>query len=376
LQLVSLSESKKRELTMAPPIATPSTVVPLFQPAPKATFTADSKLQSALNGAISALKDPSVPISIVDLGATVAGGASFRFAGASDDEEDYIASEAKVGILYAAYVFRDMVRRFNSANAPTNQADLFKQLRDTMTPMIVAAVPRVLGGTVPSSHRLPSYEKVLTTTQVGGSLVVDFRTDFSKSLDDMIIPSDNNAARQCVHGLGFSYLNGALAAGGFFDDSTGRGVWVGGDFQMGHDWAPVRIATVNDGNSSVASTTSAMVRLIVSIVTTNVLDTSSCDDMNARLKSAAAGPDQPWLTRTALVPTALVIPRSSVTHNKLGLGPLNSGGDVFSEGSVLSGLGRNNYAVSWQNLTPGKPSQFADVAAVIRKTIGSYEATP
>jgi hypothetical protein len=357
--------------------------VPLFpKPVVPTTFIQSTKLQSALDAAAARSKPATgkfpCPISIFDLGPGPlgAGASSLPYGGYLDSEEDYIASEGKVGIMYSAYVFRDMVRRFNAANSPKNQADLFKQLRDTMNKPIEAAVPRVLGGAVPSPHRLPSYEQVLTATKVGGSLVVDFRTEFVQSLDAMIIPSDNNAAKRCVHGLGFSYLNGALAAGGFFDDSTGLGLWVGGDFQMGKVWAPVKIKTVNDGSSSVASTSEKMAELMASIVAGIVLDKAACDDMRDRLRSAAhpdrkrwPNGDQSWLTRDP-VPDGLL--PASVTHDKIGLGPLNAGGDVWSEVCVLNGVGARKYAVAWQNLKAG-PFAFKDIVAVLRDTIAAYD---
>jgi hypothetical protein len=360
--------------------------VPLFpKPVVPTTFIQSTKLQSAVDAAAAARSNSSAgifpcPISIFDLGAGElgAGASSLPYGGYLDDEQDYIASEAKVGIMYSAYVFRDMARRFNAANSPNSQAELFKQLRDTMDKSIEASVPRVLSGSVPSSHRLPSYEQVLTAKKVGGNLVVDFRTEFVRSLDAMIIPSHNDAAMRCVHGLGFSYLNGALAAGNFFDDSTGLGVWVGGDFQMGKVWAPVRIKTVNDGSSSVASTSEKMAELMASIATGIVLDKASCDDMRDRLGSAAnpdperwPDGDQSWLTRD---PEPVGLAPKSVTHDKIGVGPLNAGPLVYSEVCVLQGVGTRTYVVAWQNLSRGV-FDFKDIVAVLKDAITAYEAS-
>src|SRR3954452_1745753 len=108
--------------------------VPLFPPAPTTSFVKADFLQAALDHAVKAAcarKDVSsdvfpVPISIVDVGSGGTGASSLRYAGFHDDEEDYIASEVKIGVLYAAYVFRDMVRRFNLVVAPKDPADLFK----------------------------------------------------------------------------------------------------------------------------------------------------------------------------------------------------------------------------------------------------------
>jgi hypothetical protein len=359
----------------------------MFPPPPTTTFVKDGKLASAIKAATDANSKANkatfpCPFTIVDLGATLerTGAASLPIAGYLDDEEDYIASEAKVGIMYAAYCFRDFVSRFNQMNSAKDEADLFKQLRDTMNKPIEGFVPRVLGGAVPSSHRLPSYDKVVTAKKAGNRLNVEFRADFVNSLDAMIIPSDNSAAMRCVHGLGFSYLNGALATGGFFDDSKkkGPGLWVGGDFQMGKVWAPVRIDTDNDTSSSVGSTSDALARLIAVIITGGVLDKKACDEMRTRLASAAhpdrkkwPNGDQSWLTRD---PVPQGFAQANVTHDKIGLGPLNAGGDTYSEGMVLNGVGKSgrNYVVSWQNLTPGT-FDYSDVVSVLRDAIGRYE---
>jgi hypothetical protein len=52
--------------------------------------------------------------------------------------------------------------------------------------------------------------------------------------------SNNEAAGKCIRALGYSYINGLLAAAGFFDKSTKSGLWMSGDY-TGHDWLP------NDG---------------------------------------------------------------------------------------------------------------------------------
>jgi hypothetical protein len=230
----------------------------------------------------------------------------------------------------------------------------------------------VLGGTSIKARRLPTYEDVLQVKKIGNSLDINFTVGYSQSLDSMIIPSDNGGAMNCVHGLGFGYLNGALAAANVFDDATGLGFWCGGDFQMGKVWAPVRIDTVNDGSSSVGSTSDATARLIALMVLGGVLkgDKSARDGMRDRLQRAAKGVDQPWLTRGD-VPGHFA--RSEVIYNKLGLGPLNAGGETWSEATILKGVGKNTYAIAWQNLQTHDPFDFDNIVTVIRDTISGYE---
>jgi hypothetical protein len=65
--------------------------------------------------------------------------------------------------------------------------------------------------------------------------------------------------------------------------------------------------------------------------------------------------------------------KSEVTHNKLGKGPLNAGGDVFSEATILKGVGKKTYALAWSNLQSTGNYGFDEVVAVIRDTIREYE---
>ena len=183
----------------------------------------------------------------------------------------------------------------------------------------------------------------------------------------MIIPSDNGHAMKGVHGLGFAYLNGAFADGGFLADPLG--FWVGGDFQLGKVWPPVRIPTDNDGKSSVASTSDACVRLLAMMVLGGVItnDKDARNNMRKRLVKAAEGVDVPWLTRGDVTNH---FAKSEVTHNKLGKGPLNAGGDVFSEATILKGVGKTS-------LSPGQTCSRPAITDInsspLRDTIREYE---
>lgn len=47
--------------------------------------------------------------------------------------------------------------------------------------------------------------------------------------------SNNKAASKCIRALTYPYINGVLAAAGFFDPSTKTGLWMSGDYQK-KDW--------------------------------------------------------------------------------------------------------------------------------------------
>jgi hypothetical protein len=341
-----------------------ATPVTPFAAAPATTFAKSNKLESALKAAINkrvvAAEPFAIAITIVDLGAVDLNGdtsapSSLPFGGFRDDKEDYNASVGKIGVMYAAHAFLDMVKRFALVNPPTAkndaqaQADLFSQLRSTMSKPIEDSVKRVLDGESRVERRRPTYESVLAVKKAGNGLDIRFSIPFARSLDSMIIQSSNEGTRDCVHALGWSYVNGALAGGGFFDDSKkgSEGFWVGGDFMNGKEWKPLRIATDNDGTSSVASTSLACARLLSMMVLGGTIggDKFARDEFRRRLKAAVDGPDTPWLIRAG-VQNAFA--KSNVTHNKLGMGPLNAGGNCYSEATVYKGIGGSarSYAVA------------------------------
>jgi hypothetical protein len=317
------------------------------------------------------LKPGTFPVRFTLVDVTNASG-SFPSAGYLETETDYIASEAKVAVMYSAYALRDMVQRF-AASTGANSANLFPRLARQMDPSIVKASKNIALSLLMDVHRVPSYRNVfaLTPTTWGHRVTVTFTPRFNRALEGMIVPSNNADAGTCVHGVGYGYLNGALAAGGFFDPSIGhgQGLWVGGDFQKGKKWPYVRIVSRNDGFVAQAGTTRDMAKLVSLIMTDRLLDSASCAEMRGRLARAAKGPDKPWVARTG------IFKPGTITHNKLGLGPLKSGQNVRSEVSVYQSpvaKGRR-YVVAWQNLAGLRPIGFVDIARIIKATITEFE---
>jgi hypothetical protein len=48
---------------------------------------------------------------------------------------------------------------------------------------------------------------------------------------------NNSAAGKSIRALSYPYMNGALAAAGFFDPLAKSGLWISGDYR-GNDWLP------------------------------------------------------------------------------------------------------------------------------------------
>ena len=102
---------------MAP---SPPPPVPLFPAAPAIKLVNNTKLQNALQAAITAVTiaghRPPFGLTIVDLASAAAGSKDYASAGWNQDIEHYAASMLKVACLYAAHALRDLVQRF-AANA-------------------------------------------------------------------------------------------------------------------------------------------------------------------------------------------------------------------------------------------------------------------
>jgi hypothetical protein len=334
-------------------------------------------LKAARNGVV-----PPFRLAIIDL----VGSSPLKWGAHEPDTMDFIASEAKVIALYAAFALRDLVRRFATglkiggflasvlgAGKSTKPVNLFDAMRATIDPAILAIADPLLGHTS-QAQRLPRYEKMFVAPPHG---VPDFTGPYKTALRGMIVPSHNNDAAECIHDIGYAYLNGAIKEIQLFKSNVGP--WLGGDFTGAYTYA--RIDTKNDQAVAQAGTALSMAKLMAIIIRHAVtLDADAFTQMEALLHDAVDGPDTPYLTRNPpdFTDNALRIPRNKVTHNKLGwehLKPTNGGQPVGSEITRLKGLFKpdGEYALAHQNLDWTKSSS-EDVAFMIRRAISIYEA--
>jgi hypothetical protein len=378
-----------------PDVPPPAARVPLFPTAVAPVLAADSKLQAALANAVAAAETRRrlargsfpIPFAIAEVTDT----RPFAFAGHRGNEMDYIASEAKVQVMFAAYALRDLARRFATARGITAPADLFTQLGRDITPLLRSTVPRIASATnITDRHRDPSYTAALVATvNVTGPVSVEFSSAFRSDLERMIVVSDNSSAGRCVRAVGYAYLNGVLRACGLFDATNDTGLWEAADFHGGDPpftatrWPSVRVPVANDRDVGQAGTTRSMVELVSLIAAKLIIDPAACDEMLGHLHRAAVPPTQ---VDRVFAREPGILRRGAITHNKIGIGPLNAGPDagrsVFSEVSILdspAASGRR-YVVAWQNLVDRdgaaadrRPRAFIDEATIIRDTITEFE---
>ena len=329
--------------------------------------------------------DAPFSLAIIDLGD---GGASstLKCGGFNADSLHYIASGAKIAAMFAAYALRDMVWRFwagaRAAQAMVERAagefmvkapplpDLDSLLQKQVDREILAAAPATIRARASrAAPMVPAYDDVFTMPTTGSPIKPDFRGDFTAAMRLMIVPSDNDAAGTCIRGVGYAYLNAALAALRLPSKKGEPGVWLAGDYG---NYTYVYVNTTNDALAAQAGSAMAMAQLMAMILNNGILSAGDCGEMRALLADATRGPDQPFLSRDAM--EGLKIPLAKITHAKLGRGPLDVGGHVVSETFRLAAPRKpgRNYCVAFQNVD-NKGANLREVAFMLLRAIEIYE---
>ena len=298
----------------------------------------------------------------------------FKHGGISFGRTFYSASLLKMAAMYAAFQLRRRVNDFSAEQAPGSPAELFNQLRASFDDTIADAVPAISGTPgITRAMKVPKYDQILAVTDTGAGLVANFTVTFQTNMRRMIVNSDNAAAGECVKALGYSWINGALKAAGFFFPPAQDGIWLGGTFTGA--FPPVRIPCVNDTDTAQGTTTFDMANLYAHVLNGTLIDPISSTDIGAHLQvTAAAGPDASFMDETRR--PELPARNFKVTHTKVGSGPLKDGRTVLSEGTVVKhrSTGRRFIAV-WQNTFRDDDSVFA-MGFVVDKAIELFLAGP
>jgi hypothetical protein len=352
--------------------------ISLFPPVPKSTLTPSGKLTGAIKKAVDGVAQAGSPappfaITLIDLNNNTIG--SYR-----ETEEHYAASVVKVAVMYAAYALLDMVQRYNTFRKPATAKELLRGLKTEMNGAIELSSRVILGGTANSVYRVPGYESMFDFKELGKTVDVQFQRSYLQAMHDMIVPSHWNQTARCIHGIGYSYLNGLLESHGFFTPGATaadhKGVFVGGDFAIPPKWVFVRIPCVNDVDTAQGSTSEAIARLMYEIMYGESLKSLSRShiDMIEYLRLSAIGDDPTLLSRPEVSNRYAT---GVVTHAKIGRGPLKGATKtddkaVFSEVCKLTPPGRKSYIVGFVNIDY-KPYSLKDIVTVINKATEEYE---
>ena len=343
----------------------------LMTPAFPSTYAnplvADRRLQDALDAALAAGpgKQWRTPVALVSLSPD----GTRPVAQHKGNEVHFSASLLKVAAMYAAFELRGTLRKIAlELGAATSATELLQTAAAYLDPQILgmaATIPALQG--VARAHAVPQYASVFEVVprpEPGRGFTVELAAGFKGHLERMIAVSDNGSAAQCVHGSGYGYLDGALAAAGFFDPARNVGVWLAGDYAGNYPF--YRIPSVNDGLVAQATTVMHLAQMYVLLHDGLLVDEISSREMMSLLAKAVAVPEV-FLDRASDLDF-------EVTHTKVGLGPLkpeNGGANVYSEGSILQHASGRKFAVVWQNYLFGDDG-FDPIGHVVRDAIRTY----
>ena len=345
--------------------------IPLFPPAPTINLVSNTPLQNALNAACGSVtiggKRPNFGLTVVDLTSGSATGTDFASAIWNPNTEHYAASMLKVACLYAAHTLLDLAQRFARARAPKNPDALFQMLKSELNPLIDGCCPMVRGRA--PKVRLPDWTDVFTASGTGAGMSVRFTHGYATSLEQMTVPSNNAHAGRCIRGVGYAYLNGLMLRHGFFDDVSQLGVWLAGDYS-GSD--VVTIPCDNDKDTKQGTTSEAMARLGTVILLGSVLPAASHGNMIELLKKSAHGSDSSYFSRSQITNN---LTGDQVTHGKIGLGPLKSNRNVYSDLNAISDpLGRGGRFVVCYTNVDYNPYAIDHVLWVFLTAIATYQS--
>jgi hypothetical protein len=354
-------------------------------------LTADASMATALTAAAAqtATQFPSVAvnstaaisIAAVQSSSDDSDTPTFAYAGLRDSAMYFSASLLKVSAMLAAFELRQSAGEVASNEASCDAATVFSDLQNQFDQDIENSVPLLLSAPgITHAMRVPTYSTVFAAPQSApdGGCQLTFDTAFAANMRGMIVDSNNNQASATIQALGYSWINGLVSNGGLFDQSTNTGIWLAGTF-LGAT-PVVRIPSVNDGPSAQATTTIDMTRFLALLIEAETLDERSDDgitaEMLALLSDAQSVGDSSWMTTDARPGYDGLGAGFTITHCKIGLGPLKAGPDIASEATILNHDDTNTqFLVVWQNVTNTAPPQNA-ISFFVRRTILNYLGLP
>jgi hypothetical protein len=268
-----------------------------------------------------------------------------QYAGTNETKMYFSASLLKVSLLYASF---ELVARVNalapSINA-SSSVDFFNKVEQAFAAKIAGSVPRITAG----AWQTTDFEKALTAVPKGGKFEAQMSAQHRQDLASIFADQNQNVgARECMHRLGFSFVNGSLSAAGFFDVPTEAGVWMATDYipdnQPGAgNWPSFNIPVVTNGTSSAATTALAMANLLTALHRKQLITPVASQEMRSIFAHGGS-----WLsTIPKTIPKSITDNGAKVGHSS---SPSAKVGSVKSEAVFLKRKSdRSDFLVVWQN---------------------------
>jgi hypothetical protein len=199
-----------------------------------------------------------------------------KYAGVNENEMFFSASLLKLTLIYASFELRSRLNKL----APTIAWD-WKPFHAA----VASAVPSIPVG--PWQKMKINELLAITATSDAGVLSFDLKREHRSDLAAIVADQwSDKWASACMRRLGYSYVNGALAAAGFLDLKTRNGIWYAND--LGGGWPQFHVPVATKGKSSAAMTTLAMANLLTAMHRGTLIDPASSREMLAIMSRGGA----------------------------------------------------------------------------------------
>jgi peptidoglycan hydrolase-like protein with peptidoglycan-binding domain len=268
-----------------------------------------------------------------------------KYAGVKENGMFFSASLLKVTLLYASFELRFRLNKL-APNIVWDWKPFFAS--------VASATPSIPDG----AWKKMKIDEILRITATSDSGVLRFDLTKQHRADLNAIFANQNqdwAAQACMHRLGYSYVNGALAAAGF-DPKTKEGIWYAND--LGGGWPQFLVPVATNGKSSVAMTALGMAELLTAMHRGTLIDQTSSQEMMGIMSKGAS-----WVSKAANARSlSFTTTGAKVGHHSSRDAKVSS---VKSEGAFLD-RNRVPFVAVWQNYPDASPDASRDVINIYR----------
>lgn len=288
------------------------------------------------------------------------------YRGHNDTDMLYVGSLAKIYPLLAAFELRrrvtwqakDMIK-IGLSTTGNWQQKVFAELRKGWQPRLNAAFQ---GRGLPL-NKFPNLAEIVELSPDGTAQLHEKFLDWIRAA---LHHNDEAAVGKYIRALSYPYINGVLAAAGFFHSAQKKGLWISGDYN-GNDWLPndaagmpltARWRLPGHAVSNFTGTALQVVRFLGLMAQGKLVDQASSVKMIELLGS-------PFLKKTLEEPTP---PRSFTSvKGKVGIGQWDTRYHDSAIVRIERGLGRT--PIKYVLATLGSPRN--DIS-VLRKLELAY----
>jgi phosphatidylserine/phosphatidylglycerophosphate/cardiolipin synthase-like enzyme len=282
-----------------------------------------------------------------------------EYAGLHEDAMFFTGSLAKIALLPASFELLFRVQQQGVSSSAIDPKAFLADVHKSFDSTIRASISWL----PPGDWRETKIEDVVTATKnASGGFDVVMNAVHRRELERIFSdPNNNGHLRSCMRRLGYSYVNGATAAGGFLGtdpllSTFKKGLWMAND--LGGGWPQFFVPVQTGGKSSVAGTAIDIANILTAMHRGTLIDATLSGQMMSIFSTGAS-----WLMR---VPASVGL---ALTNRGAKVGHASSDDahapTVKSEAAFLE-RGGALFATVWHNFPDAHPDDQRDVSIVYR----------